>query len=131
MTAFTADDYLFMAQALRLAHDTLDIEAAAVLGLKRRLGDDFARAVALMLDVAGRVVVMGMGKSGHVGRKIAEGRPRELIAEHLEPEVVEVYGQGALQLAESALAARAGSANRGTCSIAFMSRTLCRCFWPP
>ena len=59
------------AQALRLAHDTLDIEAAAVLGLKRRLGDDFARAVALMLDVAGRVVVMGMGKSGHVGRKIA------------------------------------------------------------
>ena len=47
------------AQALRLAHDTLDIEAAAVLGLKRRLGDDFARAVALMLDVAGRVVGEG------------------------------------------------------------------------
>ena len=59
------------AQALRLAHDTLDIEAAAVLGLKRRLGEGFARAVALMLDVTGRVVVMGMGKSGHVGRKIA------------------------------------------------------------
>ncbi|MDO5691185.1 MAG: KpsF/GutQ family sugar-phosphate isomerase [Pseudomonadota bacterium] len=58
-------------QALRLAHDTLDIEAAAVLGLKQRLGDGFARAVALMLDVTGRVVVMGMGKSGHVGRKIA------------------------------------------------------------
>ncbi len=59
------------AQALRLAHETLDIEAAAVLGLKRRLGDGFARAVALMLGVTGRVVVMGMGKSGHVGRKIA------------------------------------------------------------
>ncbi|QTD45349.1 KpsF/GutQ family sugar-phosphate isomerase [Ottowia testudinis] len=59
------------AQALRLAHDTLDIEAAAVLGLKRRLGDDFARAVALVLGITGRVVVMGMGKSGHVGRKIA------------------------------------------------------------
>ncbi len=59
------------AQALRLAHDTLDIEAAAVLGLKRRLNDGFARAVALMLPVSGRVVVMGMGKSGHVGRKIA------------------------------------------------------------
>lgn len=41
------------------------------------------------------------------GRKIAEGRPRELIAEHLEPEVVEVYGNGALQLAASPLAAHA------------------------
>ena len=59
------------AQALRLAHETLDIEAAAVLGLQRRLTDDFGRAVALMLGVTGRVVVMGMGKSGHIGRKIA------------------------------------------------------------
>lgn len=33
------------------------------------------------------------------GKKIAEGRPRELIAQHLEPDVVEVYGQGALALA--------------------------------
>ncbi|WP_374520895.1 ATP-binding cassette domain-containing protein [Hydrogenophaga sp.] len=33
------------------------------------------------------------------GRKIAEGRPRELIAQHLEPDVVEVYGPGALDLA--------------------------------
>jgi lipooligosaccharide transport system ATP-binding protein len=35
------------------------------------------------------------------GRKIAEGRPRELIAQHLEPDVVEVYGQGALALAHA------------------------------
>ncbi|MBB1603688.1 ATP-binding cassette domain-containing protein [Variovorax sp. UMC13] len=44
------------------------------------------------------------------GRKIAEGRPRDLIAEHLEPDVVEVYGNGALTLAKApelqALAAR-------------------------
>jgi lipooligosaccharide transport system ATP-binding protein len=43
------------------------------------------------------------------GRKIAEGRPRDLIAEHLEPDVVEAYGDGALALAGSdlkALAAR-------------------------
>jgi lipooligosaccharide transport system ATP-binding protein len=44
------------------------------------------------------------------GRKIAEGRPRDLIEEHLEPDVVEVYGNGALSLAESpelrAMAAR-------------------------
>ena len=38
------------------------------------------------------------------GRKIAEGPPRELIAEHLEPEVVEVYGQGALALTQSPVA---------------------------
>ncbi len=41
------------------------------------------------------------------GRKIAEGAPRALIAEHLEPEVVEVYGNGALQLAHAPLAAHA------------------------
>ena len=35
------------------------------------------------------------------GRKIAEGRPRELIAQHLEPDVVEVYGPGALDLAQA------------------------------
>jgi arabinose-5-phosphate isomerase len=59
------------AQAIRLAQETLDIEAAAVLGLKARVGEAFTRAAKLMLDVRGRVVVMGMGKSGHVGRKIA------------------------------------------------------------
>ena len=37
------------------------------------------------------------------GRKIAEGRPRDLIAQHLEPDVVEVYGNGALALAQSPL----------------------------
>ena len=59
------------AQALRLAQETLDIEAAAVLGLKAQLNGAFARAVELILGMQGRVVVMGMGKSGHIGRKIA------------------------------------------------------------
>ncbi|MES2187211.1 MAG: KpsF/GutQ family sugar-phosphate isomerase [Pseudomonadota bacterium] len=59
------------AEALRLAHETLDIEAAAVLGLKARLGDGFVSAVRTILQCRGRVVVMGMGKSGHIGRKIA------------------------------------------------------------
>ena len=57
-------------QALALARQTLDIESDALLGLKRRLGEGFVQAVRLMLDVRGRVVVMGIGKSGHVGRKI-------------------------------------------------------------
>jgi arabinose-5-phosphate isomerase len=58
-------------RALRLAQETFDIEAAAVQGLKARTGDAFAEAVHAMLMLRGRVVVMGMGKSGHVGRKIA------------------------------------------------------------
>jgi len=58
-------------RALRLAAETFDIEAQALLGLKARQGEDFAQAVKAMLDCDGRVVVMGMGKSGHVGRKIA------------------------------------------------------------
>jgi len=57
-------------RALALAYETLDIEAAAVLGLKRHLGSGFIQVVGLMLAVQGRVVVMGMGKSGHIGRKI-------------------------------------------------------------
>jgi arabinose-5-phosphate isomerase len=58
-------------KAIRLAKETLEIEAAAILGLRRHLGASFARVVEMMLGVRGRVVVMGMGKSGHVGRKIA------------------------------------------------------------
>ncbi|MCM5682598.1 KpsF/GutQ family sugar-phosphate isomerase [Schlegelella sp. S2-27] len=56
---------------MALARETLEIEAAALLGLKARQGEAFARAVQAILECAGRVVVMGMGKSGHVGRKIA------------------------------------------------------------
>ena len=58
-------------RALQLACDTFDIEARALIGLKSRQGEAFARAVEAMLRCRGRVVVMGMGKSGHVGRKIA------------------------------------------------------------
>ncbi|WHZ09944.1 MAG: D-arabinose-5-phosphate isomerase [Burkholderiaceae bacterium] len=58
-------------RAQRLARESFDIEAAAVLGLKAQIGDGFARVVRRILGVRGRVVVMGMGKSGHVGRKVA------------------------------------------------------------
>jgi arabinose-5-phosphate isomerase len=58
-------------RVLRLAQETFDIEAHAVLGLKARTGAAFADAVEKMKGVRGRVVVMGMGKSGHIGRKVA------------------------------------------------------------
>jgi len=58
-------------RALELGRQTLSIEAAAVEALKSRLNGDFARAVELILCSRGRVIVSGMGKSGHVARKIA------------------------------------------------------------
>ena len=59
------------ARALELARATLDIEARALEALKARQGDGFVAAMRAMLACQGRVVVMGMGKSGHVGRKVA------------------------------------------------------------
>ena len=58
-------------QVLRLARNTFEIEAAAVLNLADRVGDEFVQAVGRMVACPGRIVVMGMGKSGHIGRKIA------------------------------------------------------------
>lgn len=58
-------------RALALARETFTIEAAAVLGLGDRIGASFAAAVQRILRLRGRVIVMGMGKSGHVGRKVA------------------------------------------------------------
>jgi len=53
------------------AIETLEIEAAAVLKLKDRIDDEFVAAVQCILDCPARIVVTGMGKSGHIGRKIA------------------------------------------------------------
>jgi arabinose-5-phosphate isomerase len=58
-------------RALRLAAQTFEIEARALNALAARQGAGFAGAVRAMLECGGRVIVMGMGKSGHVGRKIA------------------------------------------------------------
>ena len=59
------------AQALRLGRETFDIETAALRAAGERLDAQFTQAVQTILHTAGRVVVMGMGKSGHIGRKIA------------------------------------------------------------
>ena len=58
-------------QVLSLARKTFEIEAAAVLSVAARIGDEFVEAVRRILVSSGRVVVMGIGKSGHIGRKIA------------------------------------------------------------
>ena len=55
----------------KLGLAVLETECAAVDALKSRVDDDFVRACHFMLECEGRVVVIGMGKSGHVGGKIA------------------------------------------------------------
>ena len=58
-------------QALRLGRETVRTEAEALHAMGERLGGGFVQVVQRVLATTGRVVVMGMGKSGHVGRKIA------------------------------------------------------------
>lgn len=53
------------------AHRTFDYALQAIADLKESLGTEFIRAVETILAARGRVIVSGMGKSGHVGRKIA------------------------------------------------------------
>lgn len=49
----------------------IEIEARAVSSLKKRIDNNFARACELLMGCEGRIMVTGMGKSGHIGRKIA------------------------------------------------------------
>ncbi|HHQ69397.1 MAG TPA: KpsF/GutQ family sugar-phosphate isomerase [Halothiobacillaceae bacterium] len=56
---------------LQLAHEVIDLEMAAIQKLPDRLDQAFVKAGQLMLHCQGRVIVTGMGKSGHIGGKIA------------------------------------------------------------
>ena len=58
-------------ELLKLASEVLAIESRAVDALRDRLGDEFIAACELCLETSGRIVVSGMGKSGHVSNKIA------------------------------------------------------------
>jgi len=64
-TPINADD------AISSAREVLDIEAGAISALKDRLDAAFVKAIDIIFNCRGRVVVCGIGKSGHVGRKIA------------------------------------------------------------
>ena len=58
-------------QIIKKAMECLQMEASAIMALIPRLNDDFIRAVQLIHDCKGKVVVTGVGKSGHIGSKIA------------------------------------------------------------
>jgi len=56
---------------IALGLSVLDIESKAILNLKKRIDQSFVDLCQAILDCQGRVIVMGMGKSGHIGKKIA------------------------------------------------------------
>ncbi len=56
---------------LDLARKVLGIESKAIMDLAPRIGDDFITACQICLACDGRIVVTGMGKSGHISSKIA------------------------------------------------------------
>lgn len=58
-------------EIIRIGRYVLDTEAAALKSCSEELGDVFCKAVEMMYNTKGRVIITGMGKSGHVGRKIA------------------------------------------------------------
>ena len=66
-----SDDMTDPTQMIARGRRVLATEAEAVAALEHRLGDAFARACDLLLACTGRIVVTGMGKSGHIGNKIA------------------------------------------------------------
>lgn len=57
--------------ALVAARHLLDVEAKAVSELVGRINGDFEKAIRLLIDLRGHVIVTGVGKSGHIGRKIS------------------------------------------------------------
>ncbi|MBC3884004.1 KpsF/GutQ family sugar-phosphate isomerase [Undibacterium griseum] len=77
LNASPTDDALVSAarRAVQLASETLQIEADALIQLQERLRADdapaFSQAVSMLLSCHGRVVVSGIGKSGHIARKIS------------------------------------------------------------
>jgi len=67
MTAHPHTDQEILASGQR----TLDIEAQALQCLRARLDDEFVKAVRTLLACQGRVIICGLGKTGHIGRKVA------------------------------------------------------------
>ena len=71
LPAWTRSNRMNKSALLKLGTAVIRTEIDALRGLLPRIGDDFARACEIILERSGRVIVTGMGKSGHVGHKIA------------------------------------------------------------
>ncbi len=56
---------------IKLAKQVIDVEKSALDKLKNQMGEEFIQAINLMLECKGHIIVIGMGKSGHIGNKIS------------------------------------------------------------
>ena len=83
------------------AIETLELEAKSVAQLAERIDDDFEAAVRAILDCKARIVVTGMGKSGHVGRKIAATLASTII-HRIGARIIAMCGRRKSQLGRSA-----------------------------
>lgn len=63
--------FIMTENSIDIAKEVLDIEAKSIIDLKNRLGNELEAAVEILYRCNGRVIVTGMGKSGHIGKKIA------------------------------------------------------------
>ncbi|MBC92803.1 MAG: KpsF/GutQ family sugar-phosphate isomerase [Rhodospirillaceae bacterium] len=70
-TKTTSNDSIEDLNDLTVAHRVLKLEAEALISMSSALDESFSNAVKTLLLVKGRVVVTGMGKSGHIARKIS------------------------------------------------------------
>ncbi|EAH8337619.1 KpsF/GutQ family sugar-phosphate isomerase [Campylobacter upsaliensis] len=60
-----------MKETLKIAKEVFEIEAEAIKNLSENLDHNFSKAIELILNIKGRCIISGMGKSGHIGAKIA------------------------------------------------------------
>ncbi|EGB2778544.1 KpsF/GutQ family sugar-phosphate isomerase [Campylobacter upsaliensis] len=60
-----------MKEMLKIAKEVFEIEAEAIRNLSENLDHNFSKAIKLILNIKGRCIISGMGKSGHIGAKIA------------------------------------------------------------
>lgn len=60
-----------MKETLKIAKEVFEIEAEAIRNLSENLDHNFSKAIKLILNIKGRCIISGMGKSGHIGAKIA------------------------------------------------------------
>ncbi|MDR3612553.1 MAG: KpsF/GutQ family sugar-phosphate isomerase [Candidatus Obscuribacterales bacterium] len=65
------DSLALQSWSIEQARQVLTMEADAIKGVSERLSESFSRAIDLLFNCQGKVVVTGMGKSGHIGNKIA------------------------------------------------------------
>ncbi len=61
----------FLVPSLEIARQVLQLEAESIQQVASRLDDQFLRAMSILLNHSGKVIVTGMGKSGHIGKKLA------------------------------------------------------------